>query len=206
MKNRGVIIISSLVVIGGGIAFLLWKLSKNKEEQRLKDEEAAKLAAANQNTGSGTGSGTPSGSGTPATTGFTFPFKTTAEGNAFRAYVIKTDPAFATSISLSKTGPLNDFLQKAWDKYGADYLKQPVAFISGIPTGSIIRAKFPYDGISVLGKDLKEIGKVRTATVINQVKGGQYVLVKAMFDIPNGFPVQKEGYVDVKRVQQTFTK
>jgi len=202
MKNRGVIIISSLVVIGGGIAFLLWKLSKNKEEQRLKDEEATKAAAStNQNTGGGT----PDGSTPPAvtTTGFTFPFKTTAEGNAFRAYVINKDPDFAKSINLSKTGPLNAFLQKAWDKYGAEFSAAPS---SGIPTGSLIRAKFPYDGISVLDVKLKEIGKVRTATVTNQVTGGQYVLVKAMFDIPNGFPVQKEGYVDVKKVQQTFTK
>jgi len=206
MKNRGVIIISSLVVIGGGIAFLLWKLSKNKEEQRLKDEEAAKAALANQNTGGGT----PGGSTPPVatTTGFTFPFKTTAEGNAFRAFVIKTDPTFATSINLSKTGPLNAFLQKAWDKYGADYLKQPIAFTSGIPTGSIIRAKFPYDGISVLGEDLKEMGNVRQATVISQVSGGQYVYVKAMLMGQGPYPVllPKEGYVDVKKVQQTFTK
>jgi hypothetical protein len=33
MKNRGIIVISSLVVIGGGIAYLLWKRKKNKEEE-----------------------------------------------------------------------------------------------------------------------------------------------------------------------------
>ena len=38
MKNRGIIVISSLVVIGGGIAYLLWKRNKNKEEQKNKEE------------------------------------------------------------------------------------------------------------------------------------------------------------------------
>jgi hypothetical protein len=38
MKNRGIIVISSLVVIGGGIAYLLWKRNKNKEEQKTKEE------------------------------------------------------------------------------------------------------------------------------------------------------------------------
>ena len=51
MKNRGIIVISSLVVIGGGIAYLLWKRKKNKEEQKIKDDEAAAAAAAaNANT------------------------------------------------------------------------------------------------------------------------------------------------------------
>lgn len=60
MKNRGIIVISSLVVIGGGIAYLLWKRKKNKEEQKIKDDEAAAAAAANANTNT-----TPKGDTTP---------------------------------------------------------------------------------------------------------------------------------------------
>jgi len=54
---------------------------------------------------------------------YTFPFKTEAEGNTFRAWVISKDPTYAKSISLSATGKLNSYVQKAWDKYGAEYLK-----------------------------------------------------------------------------------
>jgi hypothetical protein len=127
MKNRGIIVISSLVVIGGGVAFLLWKLNKKKEEQKLKDEEAAKAASStNTNTGGGGstgGGGGSTGGGTKPST-FTFPFKTEAEGNAFRAYVRLKDKDFAKSIALDATGKLNSNVQKAWEKYGADYLKE----------------------------------------------------------------------------------
>ena len=122
MKNRGIIVISSLVVIGGGVAYLLWKLSKNKEEKILKDEEAAKAAAASSG-GSAGGGGGSTGSGTKPT--FTFPFKSEMEGNLFRVYVRFRDKPFADSIKLDATGKLNSTLQKAWDKYGGDYLKDP---------------------------------------------------------------------------------
>ena len=125
MKNRGIIVISSLVVIGGGVAFLLWKLNKKKEEQRLKDEEAAKAASStNTNTNTSGGGNTGGGGGGTKPSTFTFPFKTEAEGNAFRAYVRLKDKDFAKSIALDATGKLNSTLQKAWDKYGADYLKE----------------------------------------------------------------------------------
>lgn len=54
---------------------------------------------------------------------YTFPFKTEIEGNTFRAWVISKDSVYAKSISLSATGKLNNYVQKAWDKYGAEYLK-----------------------------------------------------------------------------------
>jgi hypothetical protein len=54
---------------------------------------------------------------------YTFPFKTEAEGNTFRAWVIAKDSKYAKSIDLSATGKLNNYVQKAWDKYGAEYTK-----------------------------------------------------------------------------------
>jgi hypothetical protein len=54
---------------------------------------------------------------------YTFPFTTEAEGNTFRAWVIAKDSKYAKSISLSATGKLNNYVQKAWDKYGAEYTK-----------------------------------------------------------------------------------
>ena len=52
-----------------------------------------------------------------------YPFTTEAEGNTFRAWVIAKDPTYAKSISLSATGKLNSYVQKAWDKYGTEYSK-----------------------------------------------------------------------------------
>jgi hypothetical protein len=66
--------------------------------------------------GSGGGSG---GGGTqlPPT-----PFKTQAEGDAFRAWVRQTDAAYATQINLSATGPFNNnFIRNAYKKYGTLY-------------------------------------------------------------------------------------
>ena len=54
---------------------------------------------------------------------FTFPFKTVTEGNAFRLWVNTKYPAYAKAEKLDKTGKLNSFVEKAWKKYGADYVK-----------------------------------------------------------------------------------
>jgi len=50
------------------------------------------------------------------------PFKTQAEGDAFRAWVRQTDAAYATQINLSATGPFNNnFIRNAYKKYGTLY-------------------------------------------------------------------------------------
>ena len=54
---------------------------------------------------------------------FTFPFKTVTEGNAFRLWVNTKYPDYAKKEKLDKTGKLNSFVEKAWIKYGAEYVK-----------------------------------------------------------------------------------
>lgn len=56
------------------------------------------------------------------------PFKTLDESNAFRKWVNEKDPSFAKEIDLSifssKTSSINnDYIQKAFYKYGEEYLK-----------------------------------------------------------------------------------
>lgn len=70
MKNRGIIVISSLVVIGGGIAYLLWKRKKNKEEE-ISSNTAPTSADAPSATpaSSGTPSSTPASAGIPPKSG-----------------------------------------------------------------------------------------------------------------------------------------
>jgi hypothetical protein len=204
MKNRGIIVISSLVVIGGGVAYLLWKRNKNKEEQKIKDDEAAAAAAAsltNTNTSGGGNTGGGGGGDTKPST-FTFPFKTEAEGNAFRAYVRLKDKDFAKSISLDATGKLNSTLQKAWDKYGADYLKEGKTPALGFPVGSVIVPKIPLLYLDLLLVDGKtSIAQVPKATTISIVNDPNWLYVKAMVQQPNGFPVEKRGYVKTNTAQ-----
>jgi hypothetical protein len=67
-----------------------------------------------KNTGGGSGGG---GTQLPPT-----PFTTKAEGDAFRAWVIRTDAAYATQIVLSATGPINNsIIRTAYKKYGTAY-------------------------------------------------------------------------------------
>jgi hypothetical protein len=48
--------------------------------------------------------------------------KNTEQGNKFREWVNKKDPTFAKSINLSLKGPYdNDYIRKAWAKYGDEY-------------------------------------------------------------------------------------
>lgn len=150
-SKKALIVIVSLLAIGGGVGYFLWKRKKDKDaeaEAKVKadaDAAAAAAAAANQSgggsgSGSGSGSGGGSGSGSGSSSTYTFPFKTEAEGNAFRAWVNKKDPAYAKSIDLSLTGKLNSFVQKAWDKYGTEYTKPlPKTALDGTPLEQVIK-------------------------------------------------------------------
>lgn len=146
-SKKALIVIVSLLAIGGGVGYFLWKRKKDKDaaaEAKVKadaDAAAAAAAAANQSGGGGgSGSGGGSGGGSGSSSTYTFPFKTEAEGNTFRAWVNKKDPDYAKSIDLSLTGTLNSFVQKAWDKYGAEYTKPvPKTALDGTPLEQVIK-------------------------------------------------------------------
>ena len=77
-----------------------------------KPKKTGKPQKTNTNTGGNSG-----GTQLPST-----PFKTQAEGDAFRAWVRQTDAAYATQINLSATGPINNnFIRTAYQEYGNQY-------------------------------------------------------------------------------------
>jgi hypothetical protein len=77
-----------------------------------KPKKTGKPQKTNTNTGENSG-----GTQLPST-----PFKTQAEGDAFRAWVRQTDAAYATQINLSATGPFNNnTIRTAYQKYGNEY-------------------------------------------------------------------------------------
>jgi hypothetical protein len=129
-RRKKIIIGTAILVICGVVGYFIYKKIKDS-----KPEEQPPAPAPDSSSGSNTsiGSGSNVGSGNQ----FTFPFKTTDEGNAFRAWVIAKDPQFAKSIDLSAKGPLNNYIQKAWDKYGAEYQKGTAPTIDWKPSVSL---------------------------------------------------------------------
>lgn len=132
-SNKWLWIVGSLILVGGGIgAYFL--LRKPKEDAET-DEGDTDLGA-----GAGAGAGN-IGGGSVQTKQFTFPFTTTEEGNKFRAWVIKKDPAFAKSIDLDATGSLNSYVQKAWDKYGKEYTESQKTTTTTTTTNKVAPSK-----------------------------------------------------------------
>lgn len=172
MKNRGIIVISSLVVIGGGIAYLLWKRKKNKEEEISANTAptSADTPSAATPSSSSTPSATPASSGTPSST-----------------------PASAGTPPKSGTTP-KDFI------YSPSTVAPNQA--KGFPVGSVIVPKIPLLYLDLLLVDGKtSIGQVKKATTIALVNSPNWLYVKAMVQQPNGFPVEKRGYIKTNTAQ-----
>ena len=121
--NKGAkvgLVIALFVLVGVGGYYGYKMLYKPKEEE---DDDIVIIPPSN-NSGGGSGGG-------GGSTTYTFPFKTTDEGNKFRAWINTNYPTYAREIDLDVTGGLNKYVEKAWLKYGADYKKK-----SGSGSGS----------------------------------------------------------------------
>lgn len=107
-----VVVLFVLLGVGGYYGYQM--LYKPKEED---EDEAPPVIDPKKDGGGGGGSG-------DGSKNYTFPFKTTDEGNKFRAYINTKYPAYAKEIKLDLKGGLNSFVEKAWKKYGDEYKKQ----------------------------------------------------------------------------------
>ena len=165
--KKRLIIGTAILVICGVVGYFIYKKIKDS-----KPEEQPPAPAPDSS--SGGSSNTYTGSNVSSGSQFTFPFKTTDEGNTFRAWVIAKDPQFAKSIDLSPKGPLNNYLQKAWDKYGAEYQKGSSTTTTTDATAILDEVQKNLGQGGVVERYLdKVIG--RTQTIDNNTKANVYI-------------------------------
>jgi len=164
------VLISTLVVGGGiGIYFFLRKPKSQdgkSEDGKSEEEKKAELEKPKDDVPSTSSSSSSSSSSNNyvAPQSFTFPFTTEAEGNTFRAFVIEKYPTYAKSIDLGATGKLNSYVQKAWDKYGAEYSKT-LAFTPAYQQGTTVN----YTQLKNIDKILGfATGRLATKTYLSQ--------------------------------------
>ena len=115
MDKRKLIIIGSIVVIagvGGYFGYQWYKKNKAKKDSESKDKGTTTDTSTTNTTSSSTES----------TSSYSFPSSwTTKEGNAFRQWVRANYPDYAKQIDLDASGSLNAYVDKAYQKYGAQY-------------------------------------------------------------------------------------
>jgi hypothetical protein len=121
--------IGGIATLGLGLGIYYFVKGNKDAKAKAKEEEDKKKAT---NGGGGTTYVPPSPAPSPKpTTDYpkkATPFTTTIESNAFRKYVNEKDPNFAKAINLdislsSASSTNNSTIQKAFYKYGEEYLK-----------------------------------------------------------------------------------
>lgn len=114
MKGKALWVVGGILLVGGVVAyFVFFRKRKAKGEAEGDTPPSTDESAYSQNTTSGGSSG--------SSDKFTFPFKTTEEGNNFRDFVNNRNEKWAKDNELDRKGELNKYLQKAWDVYGKTY-------------------------------------------------------------------------------------
>lgn len=119
------------------------------------------------------------------------PFKTDAEGNAFRAWVNSRYPDYAKSIDLDPTGARdNSYIRKAFAKYGAEYLASPEG------KGQVVT--IASDGFNRIATQMSE-GNLKSESIAAD-KMRFYVIdrwgfsdIMANFTPDGGFWIEDEG-------------
>jgi hypothetical protein len=132
-KNKGaIVVIFSLVLIGGGVGYWLWKRKKDK------DAEAAKIAA------DAAAATTPDKSITPAVDTKVETPKVDApkDVKAFQDWMDKNHPNWVNGKNLNKGGGYGNFgsaTQSAWATYKTEYGTAPKS-VGGFTAGALVYA------------------------------------------------------------------
>jgi len=119
------------------------------------------------------------------------PFNNKSEGDAFRGYVNDNYSTYAREIDLDRSGSYNNsYIQKAWEKYGAEYSKKKPEVmqlvvekintkIAGTPVGNIVN------------KVLGEVGGTAPTTPFNAS-----VYAQAILDSMKGWGTNEKKFFD----------
>lgn len=112
------------------------------------------------------------------------PFKSNAEGNAFRAWVNNTYPIFAKAILLDREGSYNNkYIGKAYDKYGAEY-------------GELSALRDVYKKLGKAAKIQKNFVQAKfnnDKNIVTFFPNNTYVITKTFFGLPSG-TIQKGSF------------
>ncbi len=114
--SKALLVIGSFVVIGGVLAYFLFFRTRKKGQEGTGETPPT--------TGDSSAyTPTPSVSTSSSSSQYSFPFKTTEEGNKFRKWVNDNYPQWAKDNKLDVSGSLNSYVEKAWKQYGDVYNK-----------------------------------------------------------------------------------
>ena len=202
-NKKAIIVITSIVLLGvGGFFAYKWnkkRVAKKAEEaKKIADAAAAAAAAAADKSKDDKSKDDKPKDDKPKADKpkYTFPAAwTTKEGDAFRAYVIAKDKAFADSINLEPTGKLNDWVQKAWDKYGTIYTNKDV-----------------YDAAAAAAKYQKDFNDAKAAAIklgLSEFKFNNTIYltgVKGDMAAGDEVAVDKDAYVVSKLPRELWSQ
>ena len=148
-NKKALLIISSLILIGGGIGYWLWKRNKDKkEEEKPTDEKPTDEKPSTETT--------PTSSGTPTSVE-----DKPANVLAFQQYANSK----GWSPKLVEDGLWGSKSRAAWAKWGADFKKSNGLIASGFTKGDKLMVKFPLAKATAYSRQTgKGIGSITNAT------------------------------------------
>ena len=142
-KKGLIIVIFSLLLVGGGVGYYFWKKSQDEKEEKEKAEAEAKAKAdANSgggNTGGGNTGGGNTGGGNTGGGGTQNPIGDADAVKKFQDWLDIKYPTWLKGGKLNKGGGYGSFgtnTSNAWTTYGVDYKKVVVVPTGTTPTGT----------------------------------------------------------------------
>lgn len=150
-NKKALLIISSLILIGGGIGYWLWKRKKDKKDDKPTDEKPTDEKPKDEKPSSETN-----------------PTSTNVEDKpsnvlAFQQYA----NAKGWSPKLVEDGIWGSKSKAAWAKWGADFKKSNGLIPSGFAQGDKLMVRIPLQNAIAYSRETgKAVGRIKTATFV----------------------------------------
>ena len=179
-NKKALLIISSLILIGGGIGYWLWKRNKDKKaEEKPTDEKPTDEKPSSETT----------------------PTSTIVEDKpsnilAFQQYANSK----GWSPKLVEDGLWGSKSKAAWAKWGADFKKSNGAISSGFTKGDKLMVQFPLAKATAYSRQTgKAIGSITNATFVQDSNRNGWFLGTALIPVGNyGTPTLTQVQLQTK--------